>query len=406
MSGIPRLLKELKGLIKSEENHRRMAALEQLNRKEPVVTFNGWCLTRGFPGAILPWFGRLGVTFDLECVARETGPVTPDFAAQMIEFQLRQKIWKFQDTPDDTPISPVINSNLALSWLYRPGPFGERFDVVAETGAYVVSPVILEESDLDSIEFPRYAFDRALHEARLTVYNEILGGELVVYDDGLPAKIYAPFGVANNLRGGLELLMDVKERPEFVHRLMRRITEATLGYNAKARDFEAAMWPKTGVGVLPEDHIVPWEFSRGGVYMTLLGSDEVSCDMFAPEEYEEFIFPYEREVAATCDHIYYHSCGNLTPLFEKIVQLPNLHRLHVSPWSDMRTAVEAAAGKVIIEKWLDPKVNLDLLSPEAMLESVKKITDLGGGYALEMIVPVQTAGGWRFREMFNEEIGR
>jgi hypothetical protein len=127
--------------------------------------------------------------------------------------------------------------------------------------------------------------------------------------------------------------------------------------------------------------------------------------MFAPSLYEEFIFPHECKAAAAYDSIYYHSCGNLTPLYKKIVQVPHIHRIQVSPWSDHATAIRDAGGKVILEKWLDPTVNLDKLSPEEMRPLVKQVTDLGVDYPLDMIVPTNSAGGRLYRELFHEEIG-
>src|SRR3989304_1456141 len=102
---------------------------------------------------------------------------------------------------------------------------------------------------------------RSPHEARVTPFKEIVDGEPPISDDALPRGPGAPFSTANNLRGVLEILLDTKDRPRFVHRLMEFIAEAILTYHREARA------------------------ELGGARLGTFGCDEVSCDMFAPAVY-------------------------------------------------------------------------------------------------------------------------
>ena len=146
-------------------------------------------------------------------------------------------------------------------------------------------------------------------------------------------------------------------------------------------------------------------FALGGERQGTFGCDEVSCDMFSPEAYQEFVWPYECRAASAYASIYYHSCGNLTPIFHKILEIPRIHRVHVSPWSDMETAVRVLGGKVILEKHLDPAVKLGSLSGEQMRAYVREVTDLGTDYPLDMVVSTNTEGGREYRRVFHEEAG-
>jgi len=201
--------------------------------------------------------------------------------------------------------------------------------------------------------------------------------------------------------------MDFKSNPGFVHRLMGFVTDAILTYNRQALNLGNAMNDTEGTSgtTVMDDYISPWAFHRGGVRMGLLGSDEVSCDMFCPADYEEFIFPYECKAATIYDKVYYHSCGNLTPLFDKIMQIPHLHRLHVSPWSDMATATKSAAGRAIIEKHLAPTIRLDSLNIDEMRAYVRQVTGQGVEYPLDMVIPTETRGGRLYRKILDEERG-
>jgi hypothetical protein len=380
MDRIKALMKEVKDLMASEENLRRRRVQQRLGRLEAVFPppINSWDITAGFPIMLLGWCERLGRPLDVHRVSHATGPLTRDYAAELVEFQLLQKIEKFRNTPDDLPMSAGLCTNMGLCWLHRPGALGVRYIVEESTGAFVPDPIVKTEADLDKIELPRFEFDAALHEQRIGVFKEVVDGEFPVGDDNMPGGIGAPFSTANNLRGVLELLEDFVVRPKFVHRLMDFIAEAILASRA----------------------------ARGGGFgMATFGCDEVSCDMFSPAQYEEFIYPYEVKASAAFASIYYHSCGNLTPLFAKIVTIPHVHRVHVSPWSDHKRAIEAIGGKVVLEKHLDPRVEWDKLSREEMRPYVREITDLGLDYPLDLVVETARPGGKLFREVLYEETG-
>jgi len=412
MDRIKPLLTKLRTILASEENQRRHQIQERLGRREIVhpTPFNTWSLTEGFPIIVQNWCRHLGRDLDLEKIALETGPISSDFACEMIEFQLLQKIEKFRTDNDDFPISPRFCTNFGMCWLYQKGFLGERYHTDANTGAWIADPILKEESDLDKLEIPRYSFDNSLHEARVATFSEILDGEFPIIDDALPPGMGgALFHVASTLRGTMEILLDIKERPKFVHRLMDFIVEAILAQSREAQRVRGTdTSPKETKVTLSWAPPLAW----GGEKISFFGVDEVSCDMFSPGVYEEFIFPYECRAAAAFDSIYYHSCGNLTPIFSKIVEIPNVHRIHVSPWSDLAVAIKATAGRVVLEKHLNPLIDLDKLSREEMRSYVKQVTDLGTDYPLEMVVEAPlgsglasgfSPGGQLFREIFYEE---
>ena len=386
---IEELITEVESLIGGDENQRRIDVQRRLNRLEAVypTPFNSFSFSGIFPVVVNAWSRRLNRPMDVERIAKATGPLESDYAAPLIEFQLLQKIEAFKASCDDIPLNPAVSTNLGLCWLYRTSPVGERYATIPESGAFLAEPILKSEEDFDRLEIPEYRYDKGLHEQRVEVFDEILEGRLPVIDDALPGGIGAPFQTANNLRGVQEILEDFLLRPHLVHRLMEYVSESIVAYVTQmkaARDGEAG---------------TPSVFGCSGVF----GCDEVSCDMFPPSYYDEFIYPYECKAAGVYDSIYYHSCANITPLFEKIITIPHMRRVHVSPWSNLRKAVEAAQGRVILEKWLDPNIVLDKLSSEEMLTVVQEITDVGVDYPLDMRVDTGTPGGRLFRDMFHGE---
>lgn len=131
-----------------------------------------------------------------------------------------------------------------------------------------------------------------------------------------PTLLRGPFSVATQLRETTHLLIDMLEAPEFVHALMRRITD---GLQEHARQRAAYL----GEPVAPAK----------------LFNDEVGAPMLSPALYDEFVLPYELELAAFHGEVtYWHSCAVTDGFFESVRNLPRLRMMHVGPWSDVAKA--------------------------------------------------------------------
>jgi uroporphyrinogen decarboxylase len=97
---------------------------------------------------------------------------------------------------------------------------GDRFPELARR-------VIAERSDLDGLSLPD--FTRAARMPWVLEVNRLLK-ELVGDIMGAYAAVTAPFSVAVNLRGYEQLMTDVAEDPDFVHRLMEFCTRLSAGF--------------------------------------------------------------------------------------------------------------------------------------------------------------------------------
>ncbi len=148
----------------------------------------------------------------------------------------------------------------------------------------------------------------------------------------------SPMDLANALRGD-ELFVDFLAEPDFAHRLMAFCTRALGWYYPRL-----ASWADR-----VEDGQV---FSFGG----WLGPDcigHLSNDaalLCAPEVYDEFGFPYEREQTAGHRMVLYHAHNQKLHFLPRLATLPNLALLEIS--TDPQTAppiedlarIEAATG--------------------------------------------------------------
>jgi len=76
----------------------------------------------------------------------------------------------------------------------------------------------------------------------------------------------------------------------------------------------------------------------------------------SPEMYEEFIFPYYRELAEKFGLVYYGCCEPVHEIWDSCIsKLPNLRKVSVSPWCDEAFMGEALKnGKVIYSRKPSP----------------------------------------------------
>jgi hypothetical protein len=387
---LPKLIESFFSLIESEENQKRLALQKALNDKEKVFAFNSWKwsagLSVGDSNSPVP-----GVS--IKDIALNLGEVDVDFARMITEKQLQDQILFFEQADSDTPIAAQVFTNMGLSWLYSPHPIGEVCVVKSENGAFVHTPVLKDScAQWTLLPKPVFQVDQKLHQRRMEVYSEITGGEITLLDDLIPLPIGSVFGTASRLRGDAEVLMDFRLCPDDVHALMRFLTDSVREYNLAREHFlKKDIWSQSSSD---SDNYLMYVFAPcaciGGVDMYNAGEDHVSTDMFSEDDYLEFIFPYQNELLKSSQNWYVHSCGNLTPLYKHIAKLPNVHRVHVSPWSKLEAAVEALGNSVILE--IHQPINFDELSKDKIDYMADQLVDLcWGNCTVDIVLPYGNA---------------
>ena len=378
------LAREVRELCASAEMNRRKRMWETLFRGEqperPVVK----CAP--FMG---PWYDIVW-----QRLIPEDSLHFKDGPARRIEIQLRKKIVKFRELRDDDVIMPTV-------WVF-PKPviasddlWGlkiERTRTGDEGGAYKEVPPIREEADLDRVTIPRFAKDDAADRALIAEARELIGGLL-------PVKLYgnqislAPYEFAVLLRGAEQLLYDVYDRPEFVHRLMARLTEGTIAYYnereaAGSFDFEETR-------LLHE----PWDPPPAGTENRLRsGWGYVSAQSAAslgPEMYAEFVHPYHVPIAKLFWKIYYHGCEDLGKKVASIKDLPNLMHFHVSPWTELKDVRPHLDGrKLAIELHAHPTNVLFVWGEKEIRAEARRRMSEAKGMAFDYVLcDLQTIDG-------------
>ena len=346
--GIGQLLDRYLGLHESPENQRRLRCPE-----------TAW--------SILPEFPLL---------ARVTGACLRDTYLDpeaFVRFTLAQRIYRFERWQDWTP--------LTLDIAYWPGVILET-SVFGMTPQYpeaedpwiVHKPMVKDKDDIDALHA---GFDPGKGVVGLMLgMSEFCREKLPGFKVQVQAWDRAAVGIAMDLMGTEQFLMNTIDRPVLVHELMRRVVDEgrawseARGGELKKRGFSTESSISPGTGSFS---------SMNSSYVNII-ADEVNMPMMSPAVYEEFVFPYERE---TVDHggrlNYYHSCGCLTPFLQDIATL-RPETQHVSAWTDFETAVRIYMGTdTVLQKTLHPLRDVLDQDEAGMVEVIRTIQAVAGG---------------------------
>jgi len=252
--------------------------------------------------------------------------------AREIEAQLAFKLWRAAHLEDDCPAEAAVRITAERPQRAHPFPFGMEMPVerTDDAGSYRVSPPIVDYTDIEKLRAPRYEIDREATAQKVQRVRALIGDTLpvVVMTDELH---WGPFEYAVRLRGIGNLLYDVYDSPEFVHRLMGEITDGMISYE---NEREAAGDVSTDTS--PFGH-VPYDDAPEGLERRLKGMwayiHAQSAASLSPGMYEEFIHPYNCRVAELVGRTYYHGCEDLSVKCRSIKTLPGLRLFHISPWT-------------------------------------------------------------------------
>jgi hypothetical protein len=317
---IQRLLDQVEKLFSHPRNQDN---LKKWVRKPGHAHDNKW---RGVPAPVDVAGGQIPLVVNMELSLRSDlfGFSVKEYFHDpevYLEKYLEHVIYRFTEIQDDVPILleiPIYRSSYFEATLFdREIIYPDDHDAVLSD-----TPLIGDLSEVDALpalDFNRgepMAFAKHLYEF---VTEQTRGREFaVLFMDWLRN----PFGVASWLYGEEKLLAAMTSDPEGAHRLLRYVTECRTRWSRERAEYLGA------------------DLEKAPLY-----SDSVRGDWTSPQQYLEFVQPYEMAIAEVHGGInYWHSCGDTTPLLDQLGSLP-LELFHVGPWTNVQKAAEVFGPK-------------------------------------------------------------
>jgi hypothetical protein len=235
-----------------------------------------------------------------------------------IENILEQKLWRWENFPDDNlPITAEIPASLSMYPEYTFLGMGLYFSPEG-------IPTIQNDHPLtrtpDLSLLTPVNFQTSGWMPRLLRWwddlNRIIAGRIKVVNTMTWWR--GCLDLAVQLRGYDQFILDIAERPAFVHDLLKFLTEQRCyWWEAYNQHFNLPLMPSD------------------------IGEDWLNVPFISPYFFRDFVLPRYLEIEAFHGGIRsLHSCGNQAPLQQYFLEIKSLSNYEVSPWTSLVKSLE------------------------------------------------------------------
>jgi len=352
-------------------------------------------MNRNAPGKPMLWINEIcwhEMDVDGELILQAQDPF-----AQKIESALRQELYVWRHLQGDTIVDPVMKCPLVI----RDSAFGisEDVDTVkTDPASGIVSRhfhvQISKEADIEKIKMPVVLYDAAQTAAREEVMKSIFDGVLPVERCGVPGFWFAPWDELIRWTGVSEAMMDLIERPEYMHVVLERLTTAYLckldqyeQQNLLALNNTGCRVGSGGYGATDEIPMVGYDPSHVRAHdLWGCGTAQIFSDV-SPDMHWEFALQYEIRWMRRFALNYYGCCEPLHNKLDVLARIPNLRKVSMSPWADLNKAMEKASRRYVWSLKPSPAILAeDRWRPAAVREELHRKLDILKGQAVEVIL--------------------
>lgn len=266
-----------------------------------------------------------------------------------METAFRQVLIK-HDIGDDSPVGPHIEVPVALAWD-PPSLWGlevRRHRPGARGGAWAYDPPLRSPDDFDKLRLPSLRVNDRETREQLEFASDLVGDIMPVRLACRPALSCNLGTTAADLRGLTQMMLDMADAPELVHRLMGHLRDGVLG----------ALGQLEATGLLTPDSCEPMTCSdpvgpppadgRFGLrnFWAMCNSQEF--DQVSPAMWEEFCLAYQKPILARFGLVAYGCCEDLTHKIAGVLSIPNLRIFVCSAWTDLGRVLEQVGEHYVI----------------------------------------------------------
>lgn len=334
---------EIANSSRNTENIKLHKAVIDLKQIRPVVLINE-----------LPWHE---MNIDDELTLKCTDPYL-----QTVEWYFRTNIYKHKHMLADMIVSPFVPVHKIIHSTGNGISVDEQV-MATDKENHIIShkynDVLSTEDDLAKIHAPIVTYDEEETLERFNLIGDILDVIIPVKLIGVNVYGFAPWDDISRYRGVSNLLIDLVERPEFMHKIIRKFTNISLSYlnqlealnlldNNTAFDLHCT---PIHTDDLPKKEINDKNTTRKNIWgrgmAQIFGS--VSKKM-----HDEFDISYMIETIGQCGLAYYGCCEPLDKKIDIVERIPNLRKISITPWADVNIAAEAIGKKYVLSSKPNP----------------------------------------------------
>ncbi|MCL5271507.1 MAG: hypothetical protein M1457_13360 [bacterium] len=287
------------------------------------------------------------------------------------EGMLRRMLFQW----DHFPVDMVVESFVRVPKAVRNTGFGvgvrEQVAVTDPTNAVVghkFENQFQNEEDLEKIHEPRISHDPAETERRLAVAHELFDGLLDVREWGYDPylSLWDPISTWMGVENALYAMI---LRPDFMHRLLDRMTDGYLAMLDQLEEQGLLCGPQSLIhctGAYTEELPAPgYDPARPRTKDVWMFGLAQMLSTVSPAMFKEFEVDYASRICARFGLVYYGCCDPLDGKMAEVRMIPNVRKVSMSPWvNEARGAAEIGGDYVYSRKPSPALLATDRFDPD------------------------------------------
>ncbi len=328
------------------------------------------------------------------------GELTPRCAhpwARDLETTLRRTIYQWRHMPGDMIVGDALECPLAL----HSSDFGileevdvERTDAASDIVSRHFHIQIRDWPDLEKIRMPVVTHHEAVTARWEAAMSEIAAGLMPVRRVGQTHIWFTPWDWLIRWWGVQEAMVDMIDRPDFVHAAVERMVDAWMteldqfvALNALSLDCNATRIGSGGYGYVSALPGEPFDPARVRPHNLWGCSNAQIFSEVSPDMHWEFALKHDLRWLRRWGLTYYGCCEQLDGKIDLLRRIPNLRKISVSPWCRTDRAVAAIGADYVMSRKPTPAVFAeDVWRPEKARADLRGFLDRARGGHVELIM--------------------
>lgn len=310
--------------------------------------------------------------------------------ARHAEYQMVEAITHADTIRDDRVALPYIQ----LRWQVQTSGYGVEVKQErgtdshgGQTGYHWEAPIKDLETDFEKLSPRTFSVNREKTLADKAEFERVFDGLL---DVRIRGNFWWTMGLTQTaiyLIGLEELMLYMYDEPEMLHRFMAFLRDDHLAFvewcekeNLLTLNNESDYIGSGSFGfsrALPQPDWQEGDPVRAKDLWVLVESQETVG--VGPEQFEEFIFPYQLSLAERFGRSYYGCCEPVHNRWHILKRIPNLKRLSISPWCDQEfMAREMGRDYAFCRKPNPTLVSTDDFNEESIRKDINETLTITG----------------------------